>query len=153
MACLLLQHDIVSRITMLNDFKHIKFLKFIAVGALNTANGYFIFITFLYLGLHYSLAALFANVIVVLINFKTYGRFVFNSRDNRLIFRFASVYIFIYFLTVICLRAFSLLSFNLYVGSLILTIPFALLSFFLNNRYVFHKDIKKFNCFWTKKDA
>lgn len=119
------------------------FLKFLAVGVLNTANGYLIFAAFLYSGLHYSLAALFANILVVVFNFKTYGRLVFNSRNNKLIFRFVSVYIFIYFLNIVCLKIFSLLSLNLYVCSMILAIPFAFISFFINSRCVFRSDLNK----------
>lgn len=121
-----------------NMLAQIKFLKFIAVGVLNTANGYVLFSTFIYLGLHYTLASLFATILGVLFNFKTYGRFVFKSGNNKLIFRFIGVYLFTYLLGILCLKAFSLFSISMYVAGLILIIPFAIISFFLNSRFVFN---------------
>jgi len=120
-----------------------RFLKFMAIGVLNTANGYFLFAALLYSGLHYSLATLLANILSVFINFKTYGRIVFNSRDNGLIYRFISIYVFMYFLIIGCLKVFTLLSINLYVGNLLLTIPLAIVSFFLNSRFVFRVNVNK----------
>jgi len=127
-------------------YNPVKFLKFIAVGMLNTANAYFLFAAFLYLGLHYSLAVLFMYILVVLINFKTYGRLVFNSRDNRLIFRFVCVYVFMYLLNICCLKLFGFFSINLYVGGLFLTVPFAIISFILNSRYVFRSNVNNSTC-------
>lgn len=128
---------------MLNSAGQARFMKFIAVGVMNTAIAYFIFAAFLYSGVHYTLAVLFAYFLVVIINFKTYGRLVYKSRDNRLIFRFVSVYAFLYVLNIVCLKVFSLFSINLYVASLFMIVPFAIISFFLNSRYVFRPIVYK----------
>ena len=59
-----------------------RFLHFLLIGALNTAVGYGLFVLFLWLGLHYALAAAFATVLGVLFNFKSTGGLVFKSKDN-----------------------------------------------------------------------
>jgi len=130
--------DIFVKISAINAAtNHASIMKFMLVGALNTLIGYIIFATLLYLRLHYTAAVLIANIAIIGINFNSYGRLVFNSRDNSLIFRFALVYVIIYIINVVILSICSLLSINLYLVSLIMTLPFALLSYFLNCRFVF----------------
>ena len=70
----------------------ILFIKFLAVGVLNTLFGYGIFALLLFIGLHYAVASILATICGVLFNFKTTGTLVFNNNDNRLIFKFISVY-------------------------------------------------------------
>ena len=115
----------------------VRFVKYIAVGVLNTLNGYFLFALFIFLGLHFSVASLLATVLGVLFNFKTYGTLVFKSHDNRLIFRFVAVYVFTYLLGLLFLKMFAMIDVSMYVAGLILLIPFACLTYVLLNRYVF----------------
>lgn len=63
-------------------------LLFIFVGALNTLFGYTIFTFFIMMGLHYALAALLANILGVLFNFKTTGKIVFKNSNNVLLVKF-----------------------------------------------------------------
>ena len=60
-----------------------KFIKFLFVGGVNTVFGYSIFALFLFLGMHYAVATLFATILGILFNFKTTGVIVFNNKDNR----------------------------------------------------------------------
>ena len=116
------------------------FVRFLIVGIGNTFIGYGLFSVFLYLSLHYTLAALLATILGVLFNFFTTGRYVFFNRDNRLIFRFISVYIVVYLFNITGLKLGEVFDINFYFSGMLLIIPLALLSFFLNKHFVF-KDI------------
>jgi putative flippase GtrA len=116
----------------------IRFIKFLFVGALNTAFGYLAYALFIFLGFVYPLAVLFANVLGVLFNFKTIGGIVFKNKNNKKIFKFFGVYGFLYFLNVGGIKILKILGCqNMYVNGLILVIPLALLSFTLNKKFVF----------------
>jgi len=118
--------------------KNNKFIKFILVGILNTIVGYSLFALFLFLNVHYSLAVLFSTILGVLFNFKTIGKLVFGSHDNRLIFKFILVYIVIYLLNITGLWLFKINGFeNMYINGLVLLVPLAIISFVLNKKYVF----------------
>jgi putative flippase GtrA len=68
------------------------FLRFLAVGVLNTAFGYGVYALLIVLGLQRELALLLATVLGVLFNFKTTAVLVFRSRNPRLLLRFVLVY-------------------------------------------------------------
>lgn len=114
-----------------------KFIRFLLVGGLNTAFGYFIYSLFLFFGFHYALASLFGTVFGILFNFKTTGVLVFQNKKNSLIFSFFAVYVFLYGLNVIGLKIFDYFNINLYIAGFVLLLPMALLSFFLMKRFVF----------------
>lgn len=82
-----------------------RFLRFIAVGVLNTAFGYLVFAAGIILGLSPELALLVATILGVTFNFLTTGRLVFNSRDAGRLPRFVLVYAAIYALNALALRA------------------------------------------------
>ncbi len=114
-----------------------KFIRFLLVGALNTAFGYSLYALFIYCGLHYSLAVLLSTVIGVMFNFKTIALLVFKNRNNSLIFRFTAVYVFTYFLNVALLRVLKQLHFNMYLAGLLLLLPIAFITFLLHHSLVF----------------
>lgn len=115
------------------------FIRYLIVGGINTLFGYGLFALFLYMGMHYSLAALTATILGVVFNFKTTGKLVFKSSDNRLIVRFFAVYGMVYVIQVGLLKGFELLGLNLYIAGAILLLPLAVLSFLLNKKLVFNK--------------
>ena len=112
--------------------------RFLAVGVLNTLFGYGLFAALIFLGLHYSLAVLLATIGGVLFNFKTYGRLVFGSRDNRLLFRFVAVYGIVYAAHVSLLKALLSTGLDPYAGGALLVVPMAALAFVLMKRLVFN---------------
>jgi len=122
---------------MLNKIIKIQFFKFLVVGFVNTIFGYVVFSFFVWIGLHYSLAALLATVLGVLFNFKTISVLVFNCYNNLLIIKFFGVYLIIYILNVIVLYLLNLHRINTYVSGAILILPLAVLSFLLNKKLVF----------------
>lgn len=112
-------------------------VRFLMVGILNTIFGYSVFAIFLYVGIHYALALLLATVAGVLFNFKSTGILVFKSHNNRLIFRFAAIYVLVYGVNVILLKLLYVQGIGPYYGGAALIVPMALLAFFLNKKFVF----------------
>lgn len=124
---------------MMRLLKDRQFHRFIVVGILNTAVGYGLFVFFIYVGLHYTLAALFATILGVLFNFHSIGKLVFDHHDYRLIFRFFGVYGMIYLLNIAGLSIFDLFSIDMYLAGALLIAPMAIISFILNKTFVFGK--------------
>ena len=116
------------------------FVRFILVGILNTIIGYGLFVLFIYLGLHYSLAVLLSTILGVLFNYKSIGKLVFNTHNNDRIYHFIGVYIFLYLLNVASLWGLSSIGLeNMYVAGAILLAPLAIISYALNKSFVFIK--------------
>ncbi|MDB5053204.1 MAG: GtrA family protein [Bacilli bacterium] len=116
-----------------------QFIRFLFVGGINTLFGYAMFALFLFLHLHYAIASLFSTILGVLFNFKTTGKLVFKSNDNRLLVRFFAVYGIVYVLNVFSLKCLNLLKVDLYISGIILIFPLAIVSFLLNKKFVFKK--------------
>lgn len=114
-----------------------RLLRFLAVGALNTAFGYGCFTLLVLLGLHYSLALLLGTVLGVLFNFKTTGSLVFGSRDNRLLFRFVGTYAIIYCCNLAAMAMLVRTGLSPQLAGALLLLPMALLAFVLNRQLVF----------------
>ena len=119
-----------------------RFTKFLFVGALNTLFGYGVFAVFNYLNFHYTLSTLLATILGILFNFKTTGIIVFKNNDNKLLIRFISVYVFMYFFAILELKVFTLFNFhNMYLNYAIILLPNALMSYILMKHFVFmNKD-------------
>jgi len=112
-------------------------LRFAAVGVLNTAFGYLIYAVMLWVGLNYAAAAAVATVLGVIFNFKSTGRLVFGSNNNRLLFRFVGVYAFVYAMNVLGLTFLTALGLSPYMAGLLTLLPAAVLAFVLNKTFVF----------------
>ena len=83
----------------------IRLVRFLVIGAVNTAFSYLIYALLVLIGLHYSLATLISTVLGIIFNFFTTGRIVFRNMDNRRFIRFILVYAFTYLVNVLFLRA------------------------------------------------
>jgi putative flippase GtrA len=130
----------------------IQFLRFLAVGGVNTAFGYGVFALLILLNRHFRvcspeaelvLAPLISQICGILFNFKTTGTIVFRNRNNWLIFRFFAVYSVTYLLNYGILRLLESVGIGRLVGGAIIVLPLALLAYFLNKRYVFNTVDKK----------
>lgn len=143
-----------------------KFIRFLIVGVINTGFGYFLFLFFLWIGFHYSLALLFSQILGILFNYKTTGYIVFENKTNRLIFQFFIVYSIIYLINVgelFLLKRTSIYEFILSqpylefiqslpidndklsnaIGQAIVILPNAIIGFFLNKIFVFRDKQEK----------
>ena len=115
-----------------------QFVRFIAVGVLNTAFGYGCFALLMWLGLHYTAALLLATVAGVLFNFKTLGKLVFGQKQGgRRLWRFVLTYAVCYGFNLALVKLFLLLGIGAYMGGALALVPVALLSFYLNRTFVF----------------
>lgn len=117
-----------------------RFIRFLLVGGINTLFGYGVFVFFIYIGIHYSLAALLGTILGVLFNFQTIGRLVFANHSNGLILKFVSVYGATYFVNVTGLYFLNMTGMNNYLAGAILLLPMALITFYLNKTYVFRPN-------------
>ncbi|TXK76928.1 GtrA family protein [Paenibacillus sp. N3.4] len=118
-----------------------RFIKFLFVGGINTLFGYCLFALFIYLNFHYTFAALLSTIIGIFFNFKTTGTIVFKNRDNSLLKKFFGVYALIYLLNISSMYFINILFHNQYISGAITILPLAILSFYLNNKYVFNKKV------------
>ncbi len=113
------------------------FYKFIFIGLVNALFGYGCYCFFLATRMHYSLALLLSTIFGVLFNFKTIGRYVFNSQSNRLIYKFGLAYIILYFINVIGIGYISSYGYSNQISALVMLFPISLLSFVLNKKMIF----------------
>lgn len=115
------------------------FVRFLLVGGLNTAFGYGVFALLVLAGVHYAAAALLGTVLGVLFNFRTTGRIVFGSRDDRLLLRFSLVYAITYAVNVAALKAAKSAGVPILLAGAVLTLPVSLLAFSLQRALVFRE--------------
>jgi len=114
-----------------------RFIRFLIVGGVNTAFGYGIFVTCLWIGMHYALAAAISTVLGILFNYKSTGNLVFKSRGSGRLPHFVAVYAIIYVFGVLAIGGMLRLGIHEWLGGLILILPSATLSNILNRRFVF----------------
>ena len=120
-----------------------RFIRFLLVGALNTAFGYTLFALFLFVGIHYAVALFLSTVTGILFNFRTTGRLVFGNRDDSRIVRFFGAYAVTYVLGVAGLRIAKAIGIDLYLAGAALTLGLAVVSFLLNRRFVFGNEAQE----------
>jgi|688.fasta_scaffold981419_1 putative flippase GtrA len=116
-------------------------IRFLLVGILNTAFGYGVYAAMLWVGLNYAAAATVSTVVGVLFNFKTTGRLVFDSKDNRLLLKFVGVYAVLYVANIGGLAVLTRAGLSAYIAGLIMLIPAAVLGFILNKTLVFKASL------------
>ncbi|MBM3266548.1 MAG: GtrA family protein [Candidatus Sericytochromatia bacterium] len=117
-----------------------RFLKFLAVGVLNTLFGYSLYALLVFIGLDVALAILLGTILGVLFNFKTTGTLVFGSRDNRRLIRFIGVYALLYVVNVASVKLLMGAGLNSYLAGAVLLAPMAILAFLLNRKLVFAQE-------------
>ena len=114
------------------------FIRFLLVGALNTAFGLGLYCFFVYIGLSYKIAVLLSTVLGVLFNFKTIGSLVFKNKNNHLILRFIVSYIIVYTINIGIIKVFLYISWiNEYWAGILATPIMGLISFVLQKKFVF----------------
>jgi putative flippase GtrA len=116
--------------------------RFLLVGFLNTLFGYAMFSFFIFLKIHYTLSVLLATIVGVLFNFKTFGKWVFYNSDNRLLLKFILVYIVVYVMNIAVIKILLLMKWNIYLSGGVSIVIAALVSYFLNKKFVF-QSVKK----------
>jgi len=115
----------------------IRFIRFLFIGAINTLFSFVLYSVLILVGVHYAIAVTISTILGIIFNFFTTGRIVFNSKDNKLVFRFFMVYGITYLVNLLGLRGFELLKLDMVLAGAITTVPVALLSYVLNSIFVF----------------
>ncbi len=119
-----------------------RFLRFLAIGAFNTAVGYGLFCMGVIAGLSAGLALLIATGLGVLLNFLTTGRMVFRNRSGSGFLRFATVYLVVYVLNALALHGLGELHLSPFVSQAIIT-PFSVIATYLAMRsFVFPEKVQ-----------
>jgi putative flippase GtrA len=114
------------------------FLRFLFIGGINTLFGYGVFALFIFLGLHYSIAAIISTIAGVLFNYYTIGTFVFTSGKNySKLFRFIIVYAVSYGLNVFFIFILIKAGLSSYSAGALLLLPMAVIVYFINKIFVF----------------
>ena len=109
-------------------------VRYVVVGAANTAFSYAVYALVLALGFSYPVASLIALVAGICLSFKTQGRFVFHDVSNALFGRFvlswALTYLAYVGVVALCLR----LGLDAYIGGA-LAVPSNIVASYLLQRY------------------
>lgn len=119
----------------------VKSLKFIAVGAINTIVFYVVFVLLIRLGLHYSLALLidYTGGIAAGYYMNRYWTFVSHRRPMRSALKYCVAYGIVYCLNLVLLGLIvELRVMGPIPGQIVITVIIAVISFFLQNFWVFH---------------
>ena len=123
---------------LIKELWQIRLLRFLVVGAINTLFSYLIYAALILVGAHYNLAALISTIVGIIFNFFTTGRIVFRSMDNRRFILFILVYAFTYLINILLLHwLIDGLAMDKLVAGALVTLPVALLSYFLNANITF----------------
>jgi len=116
-------------------------IRFLIAGGVNTLFYYLLYASFIFLNFDYKFAVFLATAIGIFFSFYTFGSYVFQNLQKRLLLRFISNYILLYFLNIFIIdQIHTKLYENLYISGLLSTIVISILTFFLNKFFVFKKS-------------
>lgn len=116
-----------------------QFLRFLFVGGVNTLFGYGVFSFFIFISIHYSVAALLSTILGVIFNFFSTGKIVFNSVNKKAFPKFVLAYVVTYFLNIAGLKILQDLNFNSYEAGAMMIAPLSVFSYFILKIFVYHK--------------
>lgn len=116
-----------------------KFIKFIFVGILNTIVSYLLFAGIFFLTANKELTLTLSFVIAVVFNYFMVAHYVFkDKREFKKLIKFFLVYILLYIVNFIHLKIFvDIYSINVYLAQFLTLVYLPILSFYINNKYVF----------------
>jgi len=118
----------------LRRFWEIRLFRFFVIGAVNTLFSYLIYAGAILIGMHYTLATLISTVLGIIFNFFTTGKVVFRSLEGRRFFLFMLVYAVTYVVNILLV---DVIHINKLIAGALVTLPVALLSYYLNARWTF----------------
>ena len=115
-----------------------EFLRYLAVGVLNTGFSYSIYVLLLWLGLAYFVANLVALVCGIVFSFQMQGRYVFDNTSRRLFPKYMLLWVLIYFCNIALIKLLLVCGFNAYVAGALALPPIVLLSYVLQKYLIFN---------------
>jgi len=125
----------------LKELLSLEIIKFILVGVLNTLIGFIVF-SILYFILKDEIFSLFlAYILGIVINFKTYSKYVFTSSDRQIFINFIMIYLGIFLLNSLLLSLIiNILIINPYFAQIIAIVIVTPVLYLLQKKYVFVKN-------------
>lgn len=122
----------------LREMLSLEITKFIFIGIINTLIGFIAFSIFYFILNNETLSLFFAYILGILINFKTYSKYVFTSSDKQIFVNFIVIYLgtflFNSFLLSLFINEFAI---NPYFSQIILIIIVTPILYILQKKYVF----------------
>jgi len=115
-----------------------EFLRYLAVGALNTCFSYSIYALLLWLGLAYFVANMIALVCGIVFSFQMQGRYVFDNTSRRLFPKYMVLWVLIYFCNIALIKLLLVCGFNAYGAGALALPPIVLLSYVLQKYLIFN---------------
>lgn len=116
-----------------------QFHRFIVAGIVNTLFFYTLYTLLIFLSLPYYAAIIGANSVGIVFSFKNFGRRVFDSHDNRLLWRFVIGYGFLISFYTMVVYLLRLTGMNDYYAGFVALLPYIPASFVVNKKMVFIK--------------
>jgi putative flippase GtrA len=123
--------------TVNSNFQWRKFARFLVVGGVNTVFGFIVYSVCIVNGFSVWLAVLTGTLSGTVFNFFTTGGYVFRQLSLTRFPRFVLCYFFVYTINLILIELVSAYITNKILTQAILTLPLAILSYFLMARFVF----------------
>jgi len=118
-------------------FSH-EIVRFLFVGMVNTAIGYLLFAIFYFFIQIKIYALLFAYLVGILVNYKTYSDLVFRIRDKRIFINFILIYIAIFIFNNLILELLTeVLTIDVYIAQFTAICVITPILYILNKKYVF----------------
>ena len=114
-----------------------RIVRFLVVGVVNTSISYGIYAGLVFLGWHYAAANLVAMIIGVIVGFRTTGRFVFHSRDNRKFGKYVVAWTALYMAATGITGVMFWVTGSAYAAGALAIPPAAVLSYLIQSTYVF----------------
>ncbi len=111
-------------------------MRYFAVGAFNTFIAYGVFSLLLRLGVHYTWATLLGGISAMLAGYKFMSQLVFKSKSKHAFLKFILIFTTMYFVNIFT-QFVARITLNPYLAGAVASLVCALLSYFLNRRFVF----------------
>ena len=123
---------------LIKDILSFEINRFLVIGFFNTLVGYLFFTVFFYLANNELLALLLSYIIGILLNYKTYSKYVFTNSNQQFFINFIIIYILIFIFNNYLLYLIeNTIQVSLYIAQLFAISIVTPLLYILNKKYVF----------------
>ena len=116
-----------------------QFVRYIAVGVMNTGFSYGVYALGLWSGLDFKAASLLSLVLGILFSFTTQGTLVFRNATRWTLMKFVAAWCALYLFNIAVIGLLLRASIGGYLAGLIATVPTTLVSYFVLKHLVFHR--------------
>lgn len=117
----------------------LEFLRFLLVGAMNTAFSYFVYAGMLYIGMNFALANLIGLVCGIFFSFRTQGTLVFDNPSPHLFYKFVAYWAITYACNLGLIKLLLMCGINQYLAGAAAVPILLLMSYFVQKYSVFRK--------------